>query len=233
MSTIRAELIEAVAVLAVTTGWNLNAPATEAIVSQLAQYDHDAVLVAIRRCMAEHRGQMTLSAIIDRIEDGHPGPESAWALVANIGEGETVVWTDQIARAYGVALPLLREGEQVAARMAFLEAYRMELGKARSTASRPVWFASLGYDAAGRSGPIKRAVEDGKLTAAAAMRMLPAHEWAEEWDPARALTAGTAASPGVAQDVHALIEEVTRKLDASRTHKLIDKIRRDRESEQA
>lgn len=41
-------------------------------------------------------------------------------------EADTAVWTQEMADAWRVALPLIRSGEIVAARMAFKEAYWRE-----------------------------------------------------------------------------------------------------------
>ena len=216
------ELIKAVTVLAKMTGWDLDKDTLNAVVTQLSKYPHAPAMAAVNRCMLEHRGPMTLGAIIDRIEDGHLGPETAWALVATIGESETVVWTDEIARAYGVAMPLIGSGELVQARMAFLEAYRIEISRARAEARKPVWFPSLGHDIHGRQGPITKAVLDGKLPIESGKRALPEHLWSPDWHSQPALTDG---NESARQDAQNMLRSLTEKLDADRKAELIRKAR--------
>jgi hypothetical protein len=50
---------------------------------------------------------------------GHPTANEAWALVlASRDETDTVVWTEQIAEAAGIARPIIDAGDDVGARMA-------------------------------------------------------------------------------------------------------------------
>lgn len=167
------EIVKAVAVAAELTGANLSELAMEAMVEYLSGHEPGAVLKALHRCQIELRTALTLGAVMDRLDDGHPGPEIAWALVAKLGEADSVVWTDQIARAFGVVRGLL--DDRVAARLAFLEAYRTQLAEARARHVRPVWWPSLGYDVGGRLAAITEAVALGRLTERQAMRILPEH----------------------------------------------------------
>jgi len=110
------------------------------------------------------------------VEDGHLGPEQAWALVAALREDDSVVWTDAIAEAFGVARSLLSVRDHVAARKAFLEVYPGKVAAARRTGKGPVWWASLGYDRSGRVAALREAVEFGRLPATVARGMLAPHE---------------------------------------------------------
>lgn len=110
----------------------------------------------------------------------HLGPEAAWALVGHTTEDDTVVWTDEIAGAFG-AVRLLLEEDHVAARMAFLEIYREKLAQARLTRMPARWSASVGTDPTRRAGPLTAAVAAGRLSMAAVQSMLPAHEWPQQW----------------------------------------------------
>lgn len=122
-------------------------------------------------------------------EDGHLGPEEAWALVAGLREEDSVVWTDEIAQAFGVARRLLQIGDPVGGRKAFLEVYPKKLAAARQANRAPVWWASLGYDNAGRVSTLRAAVEKNQLPAGAARAMLGPHEWPDAPAPP-ALPAG-------------------------------------------
>ena len=169
------KIVQAVAVTAELTGSTLSEVAMTAMVEHLSAYETEAVLAALHRCQLELRGALTLGAIVDRLDDGHPGPETAWAMVGALREEDSVVWTDEIAQAFGVARPIL--ADHVAARLAFLETYRRLLGEARAARRGPAWWASLGEDMAGRVDALTRAVEKQQLFACEARRMLPPHVW--------------------------------------------------------
>lgn len=101
---------------------------------------------------------------------GHPGPEEAWALVGGMTEDDTVVWTEEIAEAWGVVRHL---EDRVAARMAFLEVYRTKLGVARAEQRPPRWTASVGWDPTKREGALREAEAQGKLSPAVVRAALP------------------------------------------------------------
>lgn len=96
--------------------------------------------------------------------DGRPGAEEAWSMIPR-DESASVVWTEEMAQAFGVAGPLLVEGDAIAARMAFLERYRALVQRARDAGTLVRWIPSLGHDQAGREGALMEAVERGRLTA--------------------------------------------------------------------
>lgn len=98
--------------------------------------------------------------------DGRPGAEEAWALsLRSRDEAVTVVWTSEMAEAMGVCQPLLANGDDIGARMAFKEAYARLVGAAREARRRPEWIASLGFDAAGREAALLPHVQAGRLSA--------------------------------------------------------------------
>lgn len=119
------------------------------IVSDLSAYPPDGVLLALTRCRRELK-RLTLADIIERIPGGHPGPEEAWALVSTsmANEAVSIVWTDEMREAFGVAVALA--DDPVAARMAFKEAYARVVSEARAKRKAPRWTASLGWDPNGR-----------------------------------------------------------------------------------
>ena len=166
------EIIKAVVVTAELTGTNLTEGGAEAMVQHLSAYETKVVLDALVRCQLELRhGGLTLGAVIDRLEDGHLGPEEAWALVYGLDEDATVVWTQEIAEAYGLVRGML--ADQVAARMAFLENYRRRLAKARLERRPPVWWASLGHDPSRRASVLEEAQRLGRLPAPVVRGLLP------------------------------------------------------------
>jgi hypothetical protein len=157
------ELLQAVAVTAELCGRTFTEGAARVFVEDLAGFPEQAVLRALARCRREVKGILTIQDVVSRVDDGRPGPEEAWAQMP-FDESQSVVWTDEMANAFGVARGLLDEGEKVAARMAFKEAYIRLVGEARD-AGRPVsWSPSLGYDANGRDAVLADAVAKGRLT---------------------------------------------------------------------
>ena len=173
------KLLDAIAVTAELTATSLSAPAARLMADDLSKYPEHQVLGALTRCRRELKGRLTIADVLTRLEDGRPGVEEAWAMLPK-SEDETVVWTEEMARAMGVAQTLLDDGDHVAARMAFKESYSRLVQMARD-ASRPVrWTASLGHSVQGREHAIAQAVEQGKLTAEHAAGLLPYREFTPE-----------------------------------------------------
>lgn len=104
--------------------------------------------------------------------DGRPGPEEAWGMIPK-SEDATAVWTDEMCLAAGAAQPLLNAGDKIAARMAFKESYTHFVAEARAAGTPVNWQVTLGYDKAGREGPIKDALAKGRLTARQAYALIP------------------------------------------------------------
>jgi hypothetical protein len=167
------ELLKAIAVTAELMGATLSPMAAKVFADDLAGYPEPAVLDSLARCRREVKGRLTVAEVVSRIDDGRPGPEEAWAMVPR-DESQTVVWTDEMAHAFGIAGPLLADGDPIAARMAFKEAYLSAINKARNERLPAHWFASLGFDAQGRGAPIREAVRLGRLPLRQVEHLLPA-----------------------------------------------------------
>lgn len=166
------ELIQAVAVTAELCGRTFSEAAAKMFVQDLAGFEDQAVIKALSRCRREVRGFLTIADVVSRIDDGRPGPEEAWAMMP-FDESQTVVWTEDMAKAFGVALPLLGAGDKVAARMAFKECYIKAVTEARDERKKPVWLASLGHDKNGREAVLNEAVASGKLSIEYAQEFAP------------------------------------------------------------
>lgn len=168
------DVLKAVAVTAELTGTQLSEAAARVFAADLAEYPVDQVLAALTRCRREVRGRLTVADVAARIAeaDGRPGAEEAWAMIPR-DEAQTAVITDEMAVAMGAALPLLADGDAVAARMAFKEVYGREVAAARASGKPLRWFASLGHDKAAREPVIRQAVAMGRLTQRQALRHLP------------------------------------------------------------
>lgn len=104
--------------------------------------------------------------------DGRLGADEAWALYPH-DEATSAVITEEMAQAMQVAYPLLQEGDKIAARMSFKEAYNRITTQNKINGIQPKWFASLGQDKNGRETVIKEAVRLGRLTQDHAISLLP------------------------------------------------------------
>jgi len=109
-------------------------------------------------------------------QDGRPEPEEAWAIaVPARDEAATVIWTDEIANAWQVAVPVIEIGDEVGARVAFRDTYRRLVDAARLERQPVRWFASEGHDPMRRRLAVEHAVKLGRLPASA-VPQLPAPE---------------------------------------------------------
>jgi hypothetical protein len=123
-------VLEALAVTAELTNTPITPAAAKVMAGDLAGYPPHQVLGALARCRKELKGRMSVADVISRLDDGRPDAQEAWAMLP-FDEDVTVVWTEEMSGAWGVALPLLMENDRIAARMAFLESYRTRVQRAR------------------------------------------------------------------------------------------------------
>lgn len=160
-------LIKLVAVTAELLGTELSEPGLEMMLADLSAYAEPDVGQALTRCRRECRHRLTLADIVARLPHQPPGPEEAWAraVAARLWEEQTTV---VLARAIVEAFPHALWPDRVAARMAFLEVYP---GKLREYGTE-TW-VSLGWDRPGRETAVQEAVQQGRLSLAAARRALP------------------------------------------------------------
>jgi hypothetical protein len=153
-------------------GASLGEGAKLMLLKKLDQYSPDRLRRALDRCLSECRGRIVIGDITSRIKDDRPGPEEAWAEIPK-HEADSTVWTDEQRISWGVAAPLLEQGDRVAARLAFVEKYRELCIEARLQ-NRPVdWVYSPGTDAHGRAAALVKAVNLGRLTPAQARKIEP------------------------------------------------------------
>jgi hypothetical protein len=168
MST--ADIARALIVTAEVMGHDLSAPAAEAMARELAQYASSDVALALKRCQREVTSKLSLARVLERLPGQHISADEAWAMCPR-SEAETVVWIEEISSAYAVAAPLLAQGDQVAARMAFRDAYQRAVGEAQARGEKPKWWPSLGHDVDGRSRVIQAAVSAGRLSSGSAQML--------------------------------------------------------------
>lgn len=155
-----ATILKALAVACELTNTTLSEQAARVFAADLARYPEDQVLAALDRCRREIRTRLTPADVIARLDDGRPTPDEAWAQCPH-DDRQTVVWTVEMAAAWGVANEA--GSDRVAARNAFLAAYRRMVSDARDQAVPVQWTPSLGTNMAGRGPVIEDAVRLGRL----------------------------------------------------------------------
>lgn len=167
-----AELLQAIAVTTELCGRTFSEAAAGVFANDLTGFPEAAVVKALVRCRREVKGALTIQDVVSRIDDGRPGFEEAWAAMP-FDESQSVVWSGEMAEAFGVARGLLDDGERVAARMAFKEAYTRLVGQARDEGIRVSWTPSLGYDRRGHESVLADAVTKGRLSHDHAQSLTP------------------------------------------------------------
>jgi hypothetical protein len=167
----RAALVDIIALTAEACGHPLSAAAAEMLADDLAGFDEASILAALACCRIELNGPLRVAEILSRIDDGRPDADEAWVMMP-AGEPDSVVWTEEMARAWGIALPLLEADDPAAAQAAFRTAYEKLVIAARLRREAPRWMPSLGRDVAGRELALRAAVLKGRITAAQAEMLL-------------------------------------------------------------
>ena len=165
-------LIKAIAVTAELTGTQFSEIAAEVMANDLAQYPEHQVMKALTRCRRELKGRLTIADVVTRLDDGRPGVEEAWSMIPR-SESATIVWTDEMAEAYGIVAPMLNAGEEIPARMAFKEKYLALVAASRDAGKQVKWTPSMGSDPHGREPALEAAVRLGRLTQKHAVALLP------------------------------------------------------------
>jgi len=156
-------LFKAIAVTAELTGTDMSEAAAQIFAADLAEYPEGQVLAALVRCRREIKGRLSLSDVINRLDDGRPGAEEAWAMIPRDEQG-SVFWTNEMAKAFGAASSMMNDGDLIAARMVFKEVYESQIREARNNKAPVKWIASWGWDVQGRAAAIKIAGDKGRLT---------------------------------------------------------------------
>jgi hypothetical protein len=149
-----------------TLGGQITPAAAAMMANDLQNNTLEEVLLALAECRRTLKGRFSLAEVIARIaaRDGRPSRDEAWgiALCAD-DEEDTVVMTSEIQLALAAARPVLRNGDKIGARMAFLSAYDRFVEEARLAAEPVSWLVSMGYDASRRDAALHRAVQLKRL----------------------------------------------------------------------
>lgn len=108
-------------------------------------------------------------------KNDHPGAEEAWGLLTRLvlDEGETGCLTEEIRVGWRACSPMLTLGDEVGARMCFLETYRKAVILAKEAGRYPNWSPTIGHDPKRRKMALQSAVEDGRISADQARALCP------------------------------------------------------------
>ncbi len=171
------ELLEQLYATAEVLGSEIKPAAASLMIRDLRQYQRGEIEQSLARCRSELTGRLTLAAILERMPsaDAYLSANEAWALALS-GEDDmdTIVWTEEVAAAMGVARPVLELGDKVGARMAFIGAYDREIAQAKAEGRKPKWTVSLGHSPERRQDAINEAIKKGQLEAPKVEHLLPA-----------------------------------------------------------
>ena len=168
------KIVESIMVAVELMGQSISPMAAAILAEDLKQYPENIVIEALKN-MRISGGRFSQGAIVKEIEklqpNGRIGADEAWSMTPR-DEYTSVVMTDEMASAIAVAQPLLDEGDQIAARMAFKEAYTRITEANKRDGIKPSWFPSLGADKEGREDALNTAVRLGRISAEYAASLL-------------------------------------------------------------
>lgn len=109
-------------------------------------------------------------------DSGHPGAEEAWGMLLRFvnDERETGLYTEPMRHAWEACDSILKLGDEIGARMCFLETYRKALKQAKEARNPPKWSLTMGSDIERRKMALQRSIEQGRISADYARSLLPA-----------------------------------------------------------
>lgn len=163
-------VVKAVAIVCELTGTQFSEAAQLVMLRQLAVYPSRQVLAAIERCAVEVKGRLTLPDIVQRLDDGRPGVEEAWAMMPKAEQDAGCV-TDEMSEAWGAAAHLY-SADQIGARMAFKESYLAALTRNRRAAVPTKWRVSAGWDKASTEAAAIEGLKAGRLSEGEALQYI-------------------------------------------------------------
>lgn len=221
-------LTEQIVATSEVLGHDIKATAAGMMAEDLCDYPPAVMKKAMRRVRAEHTGRLTLKAILDRVDEavGRPAANEAWAAALEaLDEAKTVVWTDEMAQAWGVARPIAAAGDLVGARMAFIGAYERLVRDAREAGAMPVVTVSEGWDKDQRVAAVEKAARLGYLPQEQARAYLPAPEQ-PVFNPVALLGGRVEVSAGAPPEVRERLRKLCVEMEQS------DKVRAEQRRQQ-
>lgn len=209
------DLVKGLMATAEVIGDQLRPTAAAYMVQDLSCYSMAVLERALAGCRRDLKGRLSLAAVLERIDDGHPAPNEAWAVAIQAAdERNTVVWTTLTQQAWNTALPLVQAGDKIAARSAFLETYGRLLKDARAARLPASYTPSLGFDLTSRNAALTDAVSKGLLAHDQVSNHLQLTAATPAFNPVALLAGQVEASPGANAKILARLEELARELAA-------------------
>lgn len=173
-----AAIAEIVTATAEVLGHEITPAAVEMMALDLADYPDQQISMALQACRRELTGRLTLAAILERIAvlDGHPEPNEAWAIaLLAADEARSTAMTAEITTALHAAGPVLAAGDEVGARMAFIDRYKRCLMDSRRERKPVRWYLSPGHCPHGRQSEIDRMKREGLINDSECMQLIEQH----------------------------------------------------------
>ncbi|MCX8641699.1 MULTISPECIES: hypothetical protein [unclassified Gilliamella] len=147
--------------------------------STLGQYPIDSLRRAANTWVRKSEFMPKPADLINLMgrSSNHLSPDEAWAIaILASDETNTVVWTNEIAKAWAQAEIVYKNGDKIGARRTFIEAYERLVNESMMSGRISEAFVSLGSDKAKRADAINHAVFTGLLTQEKANYYLPKPE---------------------------------------------------------
>lgn len=173
-----AAIAEIVTATAEVLGHEITPAAVEMMALDLADYPDQQISMALQACRRELTGRLTLAAILERIAvlDGHPEPNEAWAIaLLAADEARSTAMTAEITTALHAAGPVLAAGDEVGARMAFIDRYKRCLMDSRRERKPVRWYLSPGHCPHGRQSEIDRMKREGLINDSERTQLIEQH----------------------------------------------------------
>lgn len=159
-------------------GTELPKVAVPMLMRAIASYDYQLILKAVERVVMAGKGRLTLADIVSELQsnDGRPSAEEAFGICCQtLNEAITVVWTTEMAEAWGVASGLMEMGDKYNASRAFKDRYDRIVSESRMSGVKVQWLANIGTDPGSRQQAIEQAVSAGLITSVQAIQLLPSY----------------------------------------------------------
>lgn len=147
--------------------------------SMLGQYPIDSLRRAANTWVRKSEFMPKPADLINLMggSSNHLSPDEAWAIaILASDETNTIVWTNEIAKAWAQAEIVYKNGDKIGARRTFIEAYERLVNESMMNGKISEAFVSLGSDKAKRTDAINHAVFTGLLTQEKANYYLPKPE---------------------------------------------------------
>lgn len=173
------KLLEALAATAELMGQQLSPNAAAMMVNDLKEYNPTLINEALACLRKDTKARFSIGWIIEKIESltvgGRPSPDEAWAMIPK-DEHTSAVISNEMAHALRTAQPLIDDGDKIAARMAFKDAYTNIVNFNKQHGIKTEWFPSLGFDKVGHMPALADAVRAGRLSKDHALGLIAPEE---------------------------------------------------------